>query len=130
MTRLANAPTATDRQIDTLVDELYGLTDDEKKIIEELDELETNADMTGIAASFAEATLCPECGHVYRDVKTLRTCLKTPARVAHATGLCRWATRPAEREWAFELIMTGERSMLPPGSVRRVACATHFSNRL
>jgi hypothetical protein len=41
-------------------------------ILGELDELEPDSDMTGFTASFADITLCPECGHVDDEAETQR----------------------------------------------------------
>jgi hypothetical protein len=43
-------------------------------ILDELDELEPDSDMTGFTASFGDVTLCPECGHVDDEMETLRNC--------------------------------------------------------
>lgn len=43
-------------------------------ILEELDELPPDTDLTGFAAAFADATLCPECGHVDNEPETQRNC--------------------------------------------------------
>jgi hypothetical protein len=43
-------------------------------ILDELDELEPDSDMTGFTSSFGDVTLCPECGHVDDEMETLRNC--------------------------------------------------------
>ncbi len=50
-------------------------------ILDELDELEPDSDMTGLSTSFAALTFCPECGHVDDQIETktqfpCRTCGK------------------------------------------------------